>query len=55
MNKNLVIEKFDDKFRMPKKTKNPFFKAYNPALDTSPELSQETASYFQSIVGVLGG
>ena len=34
------------RFRLPKKTENPFKICYDADLDTSPELDPDTASYY---------
>ena len=39
--------------RWPKQAATPFLKDYRPELDFTPELKTETASYFQSQIGVL--
>ena len=38
---------------MPKKAENPFKMGYDQELGTSPELDQDEASYYLTIIGIL--
>ena len=39
---------------MPMKAENPFKMGYDPELDTSPELDPDAASYYLTIISILG-
>ena len=45
--------KGDTRYRMPAKAKTPMRTSYRPELDVTPELTQQYATYFQSLIGVL--
>ena len=44
---------YGGKSRLPKKAVNPFKMGYNPEMDTSPQLDQDAASYYLTIIGIL--
>ena len=48
-----LLSNYGDKYRMPKKAENPFKMSYNPELDTSPDLDQDAALYYLTIIGIL--
>jgi hypothetical protein len=39
---------------MPTQAANPFVMGYEPEIDETPALDPDQASYFQSIIGVMG-
>ena len=39
--------------KLPKKTRSPLSDGYRPELDTTPELGDEDASYYMSLIGIL--
>ena len=41
------------KYRMPKKTKNPFEMGYDPGMDTSPELDPDAVSHSLIVIVIL--
>jgi hypothetical protein len=46
-------ERFDGKYSLPKKAKNPFRMGYEPELDESSPLDADAAAYYKSIIGVM--
>jgi hypothetical protein len=44
---------YDGHYSLPKRADNPFSMSYEPELDDSTPLDPDTASYFQSIIGVM--
>ena len=46
-------ERFDGKYSLPKKAKNPYRMGYEPELDESSPLDADAAAYYQSIIGVM--
>ena len=46
-------DNYDGKYSLPRKAENPFRMNYEPELDDSTPLDSETASYFQTLIGVM--
>jgi hypothetical protein len=48
-----LSEKFDGKYRLPKRSDNPFPNDYYPETDVSEPLTPELASFYQHLIGVM--
>ena len=48
-----LVKNFSDRYRLPKRSDNPFKIGYDPELEISPELKPDAASYFQTNTSII--